>query len=163
MGKFRCGKKLPYSVTVTVKATDNDKIESVNIAGKVIAVGTKNAEVSTIVTLSEGPNPIKVQIKNTSGNITKKVMTTTFQKTSSPPAKDTTGDRYGKYIGKMVQLTYATTNLRVAPNGKLLATLKKGYKMRYLGREGVWDKVRVTLWTRGGYKTYPGYIYDPYF
>ncbi|GAV24209.1 hypothetical protein ciss_01420 [Carboxydothermus islandicus] len=63
-------------------------------AGKVIAVGTKNAEVSIIVTLSEGSNPIKVQVKDNSGNITEKVMTITFKKyppfpTTTPPATGT--------------------------------------------------------------------------
>ncbi|GAV24210.1 hypothetical protein ciss_01430 [Carboxydothermus islandicus] len=65
----------------------------------------------------------------------------------------------------MVQLTYTNTNLRVTPqaNAKILATLKKGYKLRYLGREGVWNKVRVSIWSNGGYKTYTGNIYDTNF
>ncbi|GAV24207.1 hypothetical protein ciss_01400 [Carboxydothermus islandicus] len=148
------------TVDVNIKVTDEGKVAGLLVNGQRIELVAPMVEVNKVVTvtLKEGKNTITVEAADVAGNIA----TATSDVTYNKPVV-TTGDKYSKYVGQMVKLTYSKTNLRVAPNGKLLVTLQKGYKMRYLGREGVWNKVRVSIWTKGGYKTYTGYIYDPYF
>ncbi|GAV22225.1 Ig-like domain-containing protein [Carboxydothermus pertinax] len=148
------------TVDVNIKVTDEGKVAGLLVNGQRIELVAPMVEVNKVVTvtLKEGKNTITVEAADVAGNIA----TATADVTYTKPVV-TTGDKYSKFVGQMVKLTYSRTNLRVAPNGKLLVTLQKGYKMRYLGREGVWNKVRVSIWMKGGYKTYTGYIYDPYF
>ncbi|ABB14859.1 SH3 domain-containing protein [Carboxydothermus hydrogenoformans] len=163
--------EVPY-VDVTVKVTDNDKVAALAVNNAAVALVAPAAEVNKVVrvNLVEGDNTIVVEAADLAGNVASKTITVKYEKPVTPPPANNggntnTGDKYSKYVGQMVQLTYTKTNLRVAPqaNAKILAVLKKGYKMRYLGREGVWNKVRVSIWSNGGYKTYTGYIYDPNF
>ncbi|WP_028052285.1 Ig-like domain-containing protein [Carboxydothermus ferrireducens] len=163
--------EVPY-VDVTVKVSDNDKVAALAVNNAAVALVAPAAEVNKVVrvNLTEGDNTIVVEAADLAGNVASKTITVKYEKPVTPPSNNNggntnTGDKYSKYVGQMVQLTYTKTNLRVAPqaNAKLLVTLKKGYKMRYLGREGVWNKVRVSIWSNGGYKTYTGYIYDPNF
>ncbi|GAV24208.1 hypothetical protein ciss_01410 [Carboxydothermus islandicus] len=150
-------------ILLNIKATDDNKVTNLIVGEKAVSI-LANKEVNTVVKIDlvEGDNPVVIQASDAAGNVATKTITVKYEKPATPPANNT-GDKYSKYVGQMVQLTYTKTNLRVAPNGKLLVTLQKGYKMRYLGREGVWNKVRVSIWTKSGYKTYTGYIYDPNF
>ncbi|NYE57733.1 Ig-like domain-containing protein [Carboxydothermus ferrireducens] len=153
------------TVDVNIKVTDEGKVAGLLVNGQRIELVAPMVEVNKVVTvtLKEGKNTITVEAADVAGNIATATADVTYTKPAPPADNTNTGDKYSKFVGQMVKLTYSKTNLRVAPNGKLLVTLKKGYKMRYLGREGVWNKVRVSIWMKGGYKTYTGYIYDPYF
>ncbi|GAV22226.1 Ig-like domain-containing protein [Carboxydothermus pertinax] len=158
----------PY-ILLNIKATDDNKVTNLVVGEKQIPI-LANKEVNTVVKIDlvEGENPVVIQASDAAGNVATKTITVKYEKPVTPPSNNNggnTGDKYSKFVGQMVQLTYTKTNLRVAPqaNAKILAVLKKGYKMRYLGREGVWNKVRVSIWSNGGYKTYTGYIYDPYY